>query len=175
MKIFVSIQLPFLFNRSKQQTLHWIECFNTASVLIQRKFSKNSDEQRKFQYSFCSYSTGCPLCKFLLRFRFQYSFCSYSTKKTELVLTLLTVSIQLLFLFNCTEIMQILGLKEFQYSFCSYSTNHNRFCCLSVLRFQYSFCSYSTRYVNFISFMNRQFQYSFCSYSTSNWFVSQWN
>ena len=119
---------------------------------------------------------------------FQYSFCSYSTMKKWWRSTILTVSIQLLFLFNHDYEKSFQNLSKFQYSFCSYSTVSEATFYRKFLMFQYSFCSYSTGRsilwtVNHIhvsiqllflfnkhgwndTFRKKKFQYSFCSYST---------
>ena len=119
----VSIQLLFLFNDDAIAAIADILCFNTASVLIQLLPGTMQIKCMLFQYSFCSYSTFSPVfqlrvvilfqysfCSYSTHqdylpvpvfLQFQYSFCSYSTERSRVSFPFSSVSIQLLFLFNC--------------------------------------------------------------------------
>ena len=76
------------------------------------------------------------------------------------------VSIQLLFLFNNPFVKENVLPNMFQYSFCSYSTTETDEQTVFDTLFQYSFCSYSTSSACGIAIEDSLFQYSFCSYST---------
>ena len=162
----VSIQLLFLFNISSALNVLKFIGFNTASVLIQPASLKNGSGQRMFQYSFCSYSTFC----------------------LQVSVSLILVSIQLLFLFNYVA-------SRFTEETGSFNTasvliqppkctlpDHTSSVSIQLLflfnqdalvqtgvllEFQYSFCSYSTYARMRHPEEFRLFQYSFCSYSTA--------
>ena len=166
-----------------------MQCFNTASVLIQRPlieswrlwilvsiqllflFNNLAGKRRKegipFQYSFCSYSTKGDINGKKIFLGFQYSFCSYSTSRKLYNLTSLRVSIQLLFLFNCIFRSILLDLHSFNtasvliqlFNKLPSITCHGCFNTASVL-IQLEWLEEAIAFASL-------FQYSFCSYSTS--------
>ena len=136
----VSIQLLFLFNSQLDETdkkivtfqysfcssvpvqLESCDCFNTASVLIQRELLQSFPGHSWFQYSFCSYSTS-PICSP------RSSNPCFNTASVLIQQHCPAKHIKSRYCFNTASVLIQLSINflkkyfsEFQYSFCSYST-----------------------------------------------------
>ena len=139
----VSIQLLFLFNIVPHFLSSNLYRFNTASVLIQRRWQQRRRNQ--------------PNC--------------FNTASVLIQLLRLAMEIAVLKRFNTASVLIQRVLLGFMYSWAacfntaSVLIQHKNKLFKSILyRFQYSFCSYSTSAGALSGVFCSSFQYSFCSY-----------